>query len=410
MRLFATLEQFLQDLRTQRLRTALTIIGITWGTVAVIVLLAFGVGLERQNKKNMHGMGDGIVVMFGGRTTRPFQGFPDGRRIPLREADVEIMDREIRDIAQISPEYVNRGTPMRRGKAITSPAITGVYPVYGDMRNIIPEPGGRFVNVLDLKQRRRVAVLGNEIKNLLFGGEEAVGKQFFLGQTLFTVIGVMQAKTQNSSYNSRDSDRIFIPASTHRALFGDKYLSNIVYKPSDPDLSDAVKTQVYGLMGRRYHFDPADEDALGIWDTNQADKFLKYFFIGFNVFMGIIGSFTLTVGGIGVANIMYVVVRERTREIGIKRSVGAHKRDILRQFFLETFMIVGIGAGLGFAISVGLVKLLALLPFEEFVGVPEISPVVALTTVVMLTVIAVFSGFFPARRAANLDPIECLRS
>jgi putative ABC transport system permease protein len=410
MRVLTTLGQFLQDLRAQKLRTTLTILGITWGTVAVIVLLAFGVGLEKQSRKNMHGMGDGIVVMFGGSTTKPFEGFPDGRPIRLREDDAWTLQQQIPEIAQISPEYINRNTPVRRGRTNTTPAITGIYPVYGDMRNIIPERGGRFLNEPDLANRRRVAVLGDEIKTLLFEEDDAVGQQIMIGETPFIVIGVMQPKTQNSSYYARDKDRIFVPASTFRSLFGDKYVNNMIYRPADPDQSPAIEAQVYEILGRHHRFDPTDEDALGIWDTNEIDRFLKYFFIGFNIFMGVIGSFTLTVGGIGVANIMYVVVRERTREIGIKRSVGATRRNILFQFFTETFLIVGIGAVLGFLIAVALVKLLAMLPFEDVVGTPGISPTVAATTMILLAVIAVFSGLFPARKAARLDPVECLRS
>lgn len=408
MAILDSIGQFVQDLRTQRLRTTLTILGIAWGTIAVVVLLAFGVGLEKQSRKNMHGMGNGVVVVFPGRTTIPFEGFPDGRPIRLVEADVTTLESQIPDIYQISAEY-SRRTPMRRGRTNTSPMITGIYPVYGDMRNIIPEPGGRFLNESDQTQRRRVVVLGDEIDRLLFGDEEAVGRQVFIGDTPFTVIGVMQKKTQNSSYNSRDQDRAFVPASTFKSIFGDRYLNNLIYRPSDPERSPAIKASMFEILGRAHRFDAADDDALGVWDTNDMDRMLKYFFIGFNVFMGIIGSFTLTVGGIGVANIMYVVVRERTREIGIKRSVGATRRSILAQFFAETLTIVGTGALLGFVAAVGLVELLGMLPVEEYVGTPHISSTVAVTTILLLLGIAVLAGFFPARRASRLDPVECLR-
>lgn len=409
MRILVTLEQFWHDVRAQKLRTTLTVLGITWGTVSVVVLLAFGVGLERQTKKNMHGMGDGIVVMFPGTTTKPFEGFPDGRRLRLREDDVTTLDSEVQEIGAISPEYTNGQTPVRFGKSYTTPLITGVYPIYGDLRNIIPAVGGRFLNDRDLQYRRRVTVLGNEIKNLLFGDQDAIGRQVMVGETPFLVIGVMEVKTQNSSYNTRDSDRMFIPASTHRAVFGDRYVNNIIYRPSDPILSETIEQKVFETLGRKHRFDPTDEDAIGIWDTGEADKFMSYFFIGFNLFMGIIGSFTLTVGGIGVANIMYVVVRERTHEVGIKRSVGARRRDVLFQFFLESFLIVLLGATLGFLISVGLVNLIGMFPIEEFVGKPAISPMVAITTMVLLALIAVLAGYFPARKAALLDPVECLR-
>jgi putative ABC transport system permease protein len=280
------------------------------------------------------------------------------------------------------------------------------------MRNIIPDPGGRFINALDVVGRRRVVMLGDEIKRLLFGDEEAVGETVYVGETPFTVIGVMQPKTQNSSYFSRDKDRVFMPSSTFRSVFGHTHLSNIIYRPTDAKRSEAVKQQVYETLGRKYRFDPSDDDALGVWDTNEADEFMSYFFLGFNLFMGIIGSFTMTVGGIGVANIMYVVVRERTREIGIKRSVGARKRDVMFQFFLESFLIVAIGAVFGMLISIGLVEGLAYLPegAREVVGTPALSPVVLVTTMSLLAAIAFLAGFFPARRAATLDPVECLRS
>ena len=321
-----------------------------------------------------------------------------------------MIQTEIPDIRHISPEYINRNTPIRRGKAVTTPAITGIHPIYGDMRNVIPEIGGRFINDLDVEKRRRVVVLGDEIKNLLFGGDDAIGQTVMMGETPFIVIGVMRPKTQNSSYYARDKDRVFIPATTFRAMYGHRYLNNIIYRPMDPDLSENVERSVYEVMGRKYRFNPDDEDALGIWDTNMQDKFMKNFFLGFNIFMAIIGSFTLTVGGIGVANIMYVVVRERTKEIGIKRSVGARKGDILRQFFFETFIIVGFGALIGFVLAMGLIEVVAMLPIQEFVGSPELSPLVASVTMGLLAFIAFMAGLFPARKAAQLDPVECLRT
>jgi putative ABC transport system permease protein len=403
------LREFLADLKAQRLRTALTVLGIAWGTVAVVVLLAFGVGLERQTKKRFHGLGDRIVVLFGGRTTRSFAGFPEGRYISLREEDGATLRREIADIVALSPEYSNRRTPVRRGTRSANPNITGVYPVYGDMRNIIADSGGRFLNQRDEDDRRRVAVLGDGLATLLFGDEPAVGGQVLVGDVPFTVVGVMKPKTQNSSYNSRDTDRIFIPASTHTAIFGNRTVANFVYRTAGAGVTKTVEARVYQLLGRRYGFDPADEDALGVWDTTEWEQEFEYLFMAFNIFFAIVGSFTLTVGGIGVANIMYIVVRERTREIGLKRSVGATRRNILFQFFGESFMIVGLGAALGFALSWGIVTLMGFVPMQDFVGTPTISPTVLLVTVFLLAAIGVMAGFFPARKAANLDPVECLR-
>ena len=400
--------EFLADLRAQKLRSALTILGITWGTVAVVVLLAFGVGLEAQTKKRFHGLGERIVLLFGGRTTKAYAGFGEGRYVRLREEDAALLSRDIRDIVQISPEY-SRRAPARRGLQAANPNIAGVYPIYEELRNEIVDSGGRFINQLDLAERRRVAVLGDELKTLLFGKEPAIGQQILLSSVPFTVIGVLIHKDQSSSYNSRDKDRVFIPASTHKSVWGQLDVGNIVYRTSDARLTKDVERRVYEVLGRKYRFDPKDRDAVSVWDTSEWETRFEYLFLAFNAFFALVGAFTLTVGGIGVANIMYIVVKERTREIGIKRSVGARRRDILTQFFSESFLIVAIGAALGFLLSVGIVWGLSFVPMQEFVGTPHISPVVAVVTTALLAGIGFLAGLFPARKAANLDPVECLR-
>jgi len=409
MRLIDAFRQLWADLSAQRLRTVLTVLGITWGTVAVVVLLAFSVGLERQTIKRFHGLGDRIVILFGGRTTKPHAGFREGRTIRLREDDARILQREIRDIAMISPEYSNRTTPVRHGRSAVNPNVTGVWPDYGEMRNVIPDIGGRWLNELDQAERRRVAFLGDEVARVLFGDEDPIGGEVRIGETPFTVIGVLRPKTQNSSYSSRDEDRVFIPASTHAALFGDRYVSDMVYRTTGPEATKGVERRVYELLGRKYRFAADDKDALQVWDTQKWEQMFSYLFLGFKVFFVIVGSFTLSVGGIGVANIMYIVVRERTREIGIKRSMGATRRSILWQFLTESVLIVAVGAAFGVILSIGIVKVMGLLSMEEFVGKPVISGQVALVTTALLAFVAMLAGFFPARRAATLDPVECLR-
>jgi putative ABC transport system permease protein len=281
------------------------------------------------------------------------------------------------------------------------------------MRNIWPETGGRWINDLDIKNKRRVVFIGNSLRDFLFGeNNDAIGKYVHIGETPFMVIGVMKPKTQNSSYNSRDRDRAFIPFTTFKSIIGSRYVSNFVYQIEDPKINAVVRKKVYTALGKKFKFDPDDKETLGIWDTTNFDEFIGNFSLGFTLFMGIIGLITLIVGGIGLANIMYVVVQERTREIGVRRSVGAKGRHIFGQFIFEAFVVIGIGAMMGFLLAVGLIELISAIPSEslrEAVGLPELNPLVALVTVIILASIGFLAGFFPARRAAKLNVIDCLR-
>ena len=408
--LYSIIAEFAADLRAQKLRVFLTTFGIVWGTVALIVLVAFGMGFQKQTAANMHGLGESISIVWASRTTKAYQGFGTGRQLSFIEEDITLISSQVPEIESISPEYIRGDVPMRVGENILSPGITGVVPVYSSMRNINPEAGGRFVNDNDVAQRRRVVVLGNKVKDFLFGQTDAIGRTVLVGSTPFTVIGVMTKKTQPSSYNTRDQDRVFIPSATFAALFGATQLSNIIFKPKDLMQSEAAGTRVRETMAAKYKFDPADKDALFIWDTAEFDKFSGNLFLALTIFLGVIGGFTLGVGGIGVANIMFVVVQERIKEIGIKRAVGATRSAIMTQFFLETFFIMAIGSSLGFLLSFGIINILQMMPIKEYVGVPEFSLQVALIAMGVLTSIGLAAGLLPARRAANLDVIECLRA
>lgn len=407
--LSTTISEFVRDLRAQKLRTAMTVFGIIWGTVAIVVLLAFGAGFKRQLSKDMHGIGESIAIMFPGSTTKPYEGFGIGRPIRLVEDDARLLETQVPDLKMICPEYSSRETQIALGANIINTSVGGVFPAYGEMRNIYPMPGGRFIDSVDVRERKRVVFLGDGTKQLVFGDGDAIGKIVYLNKVPFIVIGVMVKKTQNSSYNRRDEDRVFIPGSTFASVFGVQHINNIIYIPKDPRKADIVSSEVRQVLGKRYKFDPEDKDAIFIWDTTEMDKFLLYFFLGFNIFMALIGSFTLAVGGIGVANIMYIVVQERFREIGIKRAVGAKRATIMIQFFSETFFIIALGSIIGFAIAYGITAVLQYIPIKEYVGTPEISPMVAIVTMVVLSLVGLAAGLMPARKAANLNVVDCLR-
>jgi putative ABC transport system permease protein len=407
---WTSIAEFVRDLRAQKLRTMLTVFGIVWGTVTIVVLLAFGQGFKKQLTVNMHGIGESISIMFPGSTTKAFEGFGVGRPIRLTEDDAWLLQQQVKDIRRISPEYIGWESKARLGDNIVNTLVSGVYPIYAEMRNIIPEAGGRFINDLDIKERKRVVLLGNEVKRLVFGETDPIGRTVLIGEVPYTVIGVMQKKTQNSSYQRRDQDRVFIPATTFTSVYGVYYLSNIIFQPVDPRRSEETIQRVREVLGKKHKFDPTDKDAVWIWDTAAFDKFIFYFFLGFNIFMGLIGSFTLAVGGIGLANIMFIVVQERTKEIGIRRAVGATRRNIMMQFFMEAAMIVVFGSILGFIIAALITKALGYIPIKDFVGTPEISWSVAVATFVVLSFVGLAAGLMPARRAASVNVVDAIRS
>jgi putative ABC transport system permease protein len=401
------LRQMLQDVRHQKMRTLLTLFGITWGTVSVALLVSFGEALEKRIRKNQHGLGEAIVIAFPARTSIPFQGLGKGRRVRLSEEDMEALRREIPE-ATFSGEYTRDTSAFRRERARITPDISATSPVFAVMRNIIPAEGGRYINAVDVDRRRRVVFLGDKLKQDLFPNEDAVGKTVMIDNTPFLVIGVMQEKAQDSSYGGRDKDKAFVPESTYRGLFTQRYVDNFIFQAKDPADVPAVTARVYEVLGRRHKFDPKDKEAIGMWDTTEGDKFFRVFFGVFRAFLAVIGSFTLIVGGIGVSNIMYVVVEERTREIGVKLAVGAKPRFILGQFLVETLTLTGLGGLLGFLITLAVI---AVFPaqLDEYVGTPEASPVTIATTAALLGVIGLVAGYFPARRASLLDPVVALK-
>lgn len=408
MRFITILAELFRNLNQQRLRSFLTIFGIMWGTATLILLLAFGFGFRDQTVLNMRGMGDQIAIMFPGQTTKAFEGYGIGRPIRFKEEDADLMRTEIPQIDVVTPEYIQSLT-LENGKNRRSSNIGGVYPVYNELRNIFPQKGGRWLNEPDIKEQRRVIFLGNQLAENLFGEKDPVGRQVFVRNTPFTVIGVMVEKTQNSSYSQRDYDRAFIPATTFSAMMGTQYLNNIIYRPENTEISAGVRDQVYSVLAKKHRFDENDKDAIALWDTNEFWEFIDIMFYSINGFLGLIGFFTLAVGGIGVANIMFVVVQERMKEIGIRRSVGATKLSIMSQFFLETFVIVGIGASAGYLLGWALVEATQNIPIKEFVGAPYFAPEVGAIAFIVLGFTGFASGLLPAWRAANLTIIDCLR-
>jgi len=403
-----SLRQLWRDLRSQKLRTFLTTLGIVWGTVAVSLLLSFGDGFHSQLMKNQAGLGNAIIIAWPSRTSIPFEGLGKGRPILLDEDDIDLIRKRSLEVDSISSEY-QRTLRLQLGPKTLAVDVSGVHPAFGEMRNLIPQKGGRFIDPIDMDLRRRVAFLGDELAEQLFGAMNPVGQEFRLHGSPFTVIGVLQRKVQESSYSGRDKDRIVIPATTMRALTGRKYMNLFIVTPRDVQRNEETKDEVRGILAAKHRFDPGDKEALGVWDTTEGAKFLDNFMTAFRLFLGIVGSLTLIVGGIGVSNIMNVVVEERTREIGIKMALGAKSKAILGQFLAETVVVTAVGGIAGLLITASICRAFPALDLTDYVGTPQVSAWVACATAGLLGLLGMIAGYFPARTAARLDPVVAMK-
>jgi len=406
------LREFFQDLRSHRTRAFLTFLAITWGTVSVVLLLSFGEGLGTQMLHGLLNAGNRIMILYGGETGMQYEGSPKGRRIRLMEEDVEMLRRAIPSISMISPQY-RRGVQLRYKTFATNAECEGVNPLFEEMRRMFPAAGGRFLNEVDINSQRRVLVLGSEIAGDIFQGEDPIGKTLLLDDVPFTVIGTLQSKLQTSMTNGPDARRAIIPYTTFRTMFGNTRVNSIVVRPRDPTMQAQIKREIFRVLARKYHFHPEDERTLYIWDFIENEKMSRRIGTGVSIFLFAVGSLTLLIAGVGVANVMYVVVKERTHEIGIKMAVGAKRRYILAQFISEALLIAFIGGGVGLLFSWGVVSVVRLFPASDgpmqFLGRPILSAETMLITTGILTLVGLLAGFFPARRAASVDPVESLR-
>ncbi|RKX17927.1 MAG: ABC transporter permease [Candidatus Zixiibacteriota bacterium] len=404
---------FVRDFRKQKKRMLLTVTAIAWGTIAILLLLAFGEGLKQQMSKNRKGLGDGIVIVWGGRTTKLFEGLGQGRRIRFTEEDMKYLKKRMPELKHVAGEYVRWGVNYKYGDKIFSERLTGVYPCYEDIRSHYPEAGGRFINNIDIEKKRRVIFLGGAIKAKLFGDEDPVGKQIKLNSVPFTVIGVMKDKIQMGMYNGPDENVGSIPATTFSALYGYRYFNHIIYQPYEFDNMEGIEKRLFEVMGARYKFDPTDEQTLQIWDVVASAREMNNVMLGIQMFLGLIGGMSLLIAGVGVANIMYVSIKERTREIGVKMALGAKKSYILIQFLIESILIVGVGGATGLSVSYILTEGFKRVPIESdalnFMGRPTVSFEIGLIVIAILGVVGFIAGIFPAMKAASVNPVESLR-
>jgi len=423
------LVQSLQNLRANKLRSVLTMFGILWGMISVIVLSAMGEGFQQGNVKVLRELGKNIGIIWGGRTSLQAGGERAGRQIRLTLDDARALASQASMVAVVSPELQGNVRAKSAFNA-ASVGISGIEPQYQDIRTIELEYG-RLFTWQDEERASRVVLVGYDVADQLFGHRHILGEVVTFNGVAYTVVGKIRKKEQDSNYNGPDNNRVFVPFAAMakdmpRRDADPGVLSNIVVSPKDWVVADLPRTldartrriedidwplvrNVREVLARRHGFDPGDRDAVAMWDTSMETLMFERMIGHMQVFFTVVGIVTLMLGGIGVMNIMLVAVKERTREIGVRKALGATTANIQRQFFLEGFFLTMLSGGAGFLIALAICQLvnMARLP-ARFAGM-LVSWENGLLALAMLVTIGVVTSTYPARRAAELPPVEALR-
>jgi len=415
MNLRETMRQTLATFRAHKMRSILTMFGIIWGIASVILLVGLGRGFSVDQKQRMETLGKDLVILWAGRTSSQVGGLAAGREIVLTIDDAQLIRDECYLVKSVSPE-LQRTIPEVSQFNASSRVVRGVWPAFQEFRSLTLAQG-RLLTEEDEAESRRVVVLGSAARQQLFSGKPALGAGLAIKGVPYTVIGILAYKKQGASYNGADNDSLFAPYSAvardfpkpEKAGIVRGYLDDIALQVANPEEHDAAVQQVRRSLGRVHHFDEGDKDAIFVWDTVKGAQLFENIFRVVTLFFGCVAIVTLCLGGIGVMNIMLVSVTERTREIGVRKALGATRGDILRQFFAESAVLTLASGALGLLFGVSLCRLMAVIPLPDFVPHPIVSGTSIVVSLLTLSAITVTSGMYPAQRAAEMAPVDSLR-
>jgi putative ABC transport system permease protein len=412
----AFIDIFSQTLRTlwaHKLRSFLTMFGIAWGVGSLLLLVGLGEGFRSGNQRELDTIGKDIQFVFPGRVP-PKPGTTAGNReYFLTIEDAKLIKEQAPHVRNVSP-VINRQDIRAASQWTNSNGqLFGVYPEYNLIRNI-PLEQGRWLNEQDEQQGRRVVVVGPTLKKNLFPGHPALGSQILLNGVPFEVIGTLSPLGREE--NNGTNQRIFLPFSTMHTLFPlkedkmpDNAVSFINYSPVDRDSHEIATEEVKKIVARQHDFDASNDDAFEMWDTVKSSQMVGKIFDAMNKFLGSVGIVTLALGAIGIINIMLVSVSERTKEIGLRKALGATKRSIMSQFFLEGAFLTVLSGLIGIGVAGGFMHLLGMLPQPPGFDTPRLVPWSAALSMGALSICGIIAGLYPASKAAGLEPVEALR-
>jgi putative ABC transport system permease protein len=404
--------QSLATLWGHKLRSFLTMFGIAWGVGSLLLLVGLGEGFRSGQTRQMANLGQDIMFVFPGRIPAVEGSYQSGQTYHFTYDDYIAIRGQAKLLRAVSPVLERDDIRAVSDYGTTNGQVFGVAPEYNQIRTIPTDPG-RWFNDDDNSQHRRVAVVGYEMLKNMFPGQPAVGSTILLNGMDFKIIGVIP-KIGKEGENGTNA-RIFVPLETMRTLFpittqnSENAISFINYRPLKKEMHLEAQKEVHTVIARRHGFDPKLDDAFMDWDTIDGAIRVGKIFDAMDWFLGVVGLVTLGLGAIGIINIMLVSVTERTREIGLRKALGATHRNILTQFFVEGAFLTALSGGIGLAISGGFVALLAQLPSPEGFDTPRIVPASAVIAILSLSIAGIIAGLYPARKAALLPPVEALR-